>query len=127
MTFTKIKAQSSLEQFYEVIIDPTCINHVSQSVRGQAGSSIIVLAARPLAEAGGRLIPAVEKLSDLQARFPHLTPVTLYSTAHGKVTGPGLVNLGNVVEIDDPLNKNFVLLYFSDGSKIVVDEMPIAI
>lgn len=127
MAFTKIKAQSSLEKFYEVIIDPVCINHVSESLPGQAGSSIIVLAARPLAEAKGRLVPAVDRLEDLQARFHHLTDVELYSTAYGKIIGPGLVNLGNVVEIDEPADKNYVLLYFADGSNITVAHMPIEI
>lgn len=120
MEFTSIKAENSLKDFYETIINPKCINHVYQSASAQAGNSIIVLAVRPAKPAAKHSIATIDSLTDLEARFPHLIPVEFYGTASGKSAGPGLVNLGSVVEIDNSRNKDFIVLYFADGTDVAV-------
>lgn len=113
--FVRLAAQRNTEAAYEAIINPQFIKFVVPSSETQVGKSIVHLVRT---SENRNTVAATLKLEALAREIPSLREVQIYSTSSREVTGPGLVNLGCVVELTE--NPGYVHLEFVDGEQLNV-------
>lgn len=123
MKFVTLQGQDSLKALYDTTINVNYINYVEESYDGQSGRSIIRMALQGGPESGRITIAAMDDISTLRGKLPHLAPAVYYSTMNGKAGGPMLVNVARVMQID--AKGKFFALRFVDGDTLVVTESPI--
>lgn len=117
--FIRMPAQSTTLAKYEAIINRHFINYAVPSNDRQVGETIVTLAP---GRNGSNTVASMYDLATLARKISHLTPVRVYSTSRGEVSGPALVNMERVVQITE--YEKFINLTFIDGDDInVVDRL----
>jgi len=123
MKFVTLQAQDSSKVLYNTTINPEYINYVEKSSERQVGHAIVKMALQAGQESGRMTIAAMDDISTLHGKLPHLEPAVCYSTMQAKASGPVLVNLARVMRIE--IKDKFCVLQFVDGDTLVVTESPI--